>query len=72
MVHARAQDHDATVLKIDVMFNCIVCGVEVVCEHGKLGRDRIDLLDEWEDAVFLTQAAHGEFVGAKTDGELAI
>jgi len=59
-------------LKIDVVFNCIICGVEVVCERGKLGRDRIDLLDEREDAMFLAQAAHGEFVGAKTDGELAV
>jgi hypothetical protein len=32
----------------------------------------VDLLDKGEDAVVLAQAAHSEFVGAETDGELPV
>ncbi len=56
----------------EIVFDCIVYGGEVVCECGKLSCNHIDLLNEWEDAVFLTQAAHSEFVGAKTNGKLAV
>jgi hypothetical protein len=54
------------------MFDRVVRSVEVVRERGEFGRNRIDLLNEGEDAMFLAQAAHGEFVGAETDGELAV
>ncbi len=49
----------------EIVFDCVVYGVEVVCEHG-------NLLDKQKDAVFLIQVAYSEFVGAKTNSKLAV
>ena len=44
------------------MFDRIVRGVKVVCERRELGCNSIDLLDEGEDTVFFSQAAHRELI----------
>ena len=52
-IDTGSYDHHVTPREIQVVGASVVRQVEVVCACRPLGRDRVDLLDDWCDAVAL-------------------
>ena len=63
-IDSGSEDDYSTILELDVMFDGIVGGVEVVGKRWKFSGDGIDLLNKGRYTSFLTKPANGEFGGS--------
>jgi len=60
------------IVKFDIILYGVVGSVKVIGERRELSSDGIDLSDEGDDAVFLTETTDGKFGGAEVGCELTV
>ena len=62
-IYAGPEDHRTMLVEVDVVFRCVVCGVQVVRVSGILGGKSVDTFDEGRDAEGLALCTDGVFFG---------